>query len=64
MEDIELIPDIINNPDKISISPSKTRGLHRDALIYEKKIGNYYYYVESINKNKGTLETQTMYINK
>lgn len=64
MEDIQLIPNIVNNPDKISISPSKTRGLRRDALIYEKKIGNLYYYVESINKSKRTLETQTMYINK
>lgn len=64
MKDIKLIPSIINNPDKISISPSKTKGLRRDALIYEKKIGDHYYYVESINKTKGTLETQTMYINK
>ena len=64
MEDIGLIPSIINNPDKISISPSKTKGLRRNAVVYEKKIGDHYYYVESVNKTKGTLETQTMYINK
>ncbi len=61
MEDIRHIPEIFSNPDNILLSPRKnTRG--QEVIIYEKKIGKYYYYLEDININSQQLETQTMYI--
>ena len=41
--DYELIPDIIRNPDEISVSRNNRNML---LLIYRKKIDNVYYYVE------------------
>lgn len=61
MQDIQHIPEIFSNPDNIFLSPRKNnRG--QEVIIYEKKIGKYYYYFEDVNTNSQQLETQTMYI--
>lgn len=60
--DIELIPDILMNPDKLSPSPTPTSS-DQKALIYKKQYGGRTYYVESINKESKTLQMQSMYIN-
>ena len=64
IEDIKLIPKIISEADEIMPSPKTTGKLNRPAIIYKKKMGNKYYYVESVNTKNGKLEPQSMYINK
>ena len=64
IEDIKLIPKIISEADEIMPSPKTTGKLNRPAIIYKKKMGNKYYYVESVNTKDGKLEPQSMYINK
>lgn len=64
IEDIKLIPKIISEADEIMPSSKTTGKLNRPAIIYKKKMGNKYYYVESINTKNGKLEPQSMYINK
>lgn len=52
LEDYLLIPYIIKNRDAVIISPSLTR-IHKNmVIIYEKKIGNQYVYVEEIRKGR------------
>ena len=62
IKDIKLIPKIIKNPDKVTVSWKKNKRWET-VIIYEKTIGNKYYYLENINKKSGYIETQTMYIN-
>ena len=64
LEDIKLIPKIISEADEIIPSKKTTGKLSRPAVIYKKKMGNKYYYVESVNTKDGKLESQSMYINK
>ena len=64
IEDIKLIPKIISEADEIIPSKKTTGKLSRPAIIYKKKMGNKYYYVESVNTKDGKLESQSMYINK
>ena len=59
--DYELIPDIIRNPDEVSVSKNKRNLL---LLVYRKKIDNVYYYVEEIREGKKMLALVTMYIKK
>ena len=67
-KDVALIPYIVANYDKVSLSPQRTYYENLKALIYKKRIGNrIYFYVEAIdNRNKKNvvkmLKTQTMYI--
>lgn len=62
-QELELIPDILTNPDNVSLSPRKTKqGMF--AFVYEKQYQGRVYYVEAINKESGTLQTQVMYVNK
>lgn len=60
-EHILLAPDIIKNPDKIFVSPHKT-GQGNIAVVYKKKIGNFFVYVEEVRKSSKELAFKTMYI--
>ena len=59
MEDIRHIPEIQQNYDNVRLSDHKNTQW-QSVIIYEKKIDNYYYYLEKVNN--GFLDTQTMYI--
>lgn len=62
-EDILLIPRITKEFDNVSLAKEKSEG--RDVLIYSKKIGDQYFYYETIGgkKNK-TLQPKTFYKRK
>ena len=60
MEDIRHIPEIQQNYDNVRLSNYKNTQW-QSVIIYEKKIGNYYYYLERVTE-KWLLDTQTMYI--
>lgn len=62
-EDILLIPLITGDFDNVALAKEKSEG--RNILIYSKKIGNMYFYYESVGgrKNK-TLQPKTMYKRK
>lgn len=62
-EDILLIPLITGDFDKVALAKEKSEG--RSVLIYSKKIGNMYFYYETVggSKNK-TLQPKTMYKRK
>ena len=61
LEDYLLVPYIIKNRDKLSISTSKTRQKESTVLVYEKQIGLIFYYVEEIRAGKKSLAFQTLY---
>ena len=52
LEDYLLIPYIIRNRDEVTISPSKTKTNRQNVLLYKKKIGLQYVYVEEIRDGK------------
>ena len=52
IEDYLLIPYIIRNRDEVTISPSKTVTNKQNVLLYKKKIGVQYVYVEEIRDGK------------
>ena len=62
-KDILLIPRITKEFDNVSLAKEKSEG--RDVLIYSKKIGDQYFYYETIGgkKNK-TLQPKTFYKRK
>jgi phage putative head morphogenesis protein, SPP1 gp7 family len=60
--DIALIPAITRDYDKIWLSPELARDGSK-VLIYEKTIGNKYFYLEAIGEG-GVLKPKTMYIKK
>ena len=59
-EDLLLIPEILNNPDNISKSPYKDFS-NRDALFFEKIIGDNARIVMGIAKRKNALIFDTFY---
>jgi hypothetical protein len=62
--DIALIPEITRHFDSVVLSP-KRAGNGQRILIYRKKIGNEYYYLEGINsEEERKLNPKTMYIKK
>ena len=61
IEDYLLVPFIIRNRDKVHISSSKSKLHDMNLLVYEKKIGLTYYYVEEIKTGKKSLAFQTLY---
>ena len=61
IEDYLLVPFIIRNRDKVSISTSKSKRHDMHLLVYEKQIGLNYYYVEEIRTGKRSLAFQTLY---
>lgn len=52
LEDYLLIPYIIKNRDEISFSPSKTSFRGNNVVLYKKKIGFQYVYVEEYRDGK------------
>ena len=52
LEDYMMIPFIIRNRDKVSFSPSKTASREKNVILYMKKIGYQYVYVEEIRNGK------------
>ena len=52
LQDYLLIPFIIRNRDEVTISPSKTGTNNQNVLLYKKKIGFQYVYVEEIRDGK------------
>ena len=52
LQDYLLIPFIIRNRDEVTISPSKTGTNKQNVLLYKKKIGFQYVYVEEIRDGK------------
>ena len=52
LEDYLLIPYIIRNRDEVSFSPSKPASRGKSAILYRKKIGCQYMYVEEIRNGK------------
>ena len=52
LEDYLLIPFIIRNRDEVSFSPSKTASREKNVILYMKKIGYQYVYVEEIRNGK------------
>ena len=61
LEDYLLVPFIIRNRDKVSISTSKSKRHEMGIVVYEKLIGSNYYYVEEIRTGKKSLAFQTLY---
>jgi hypothetical protein len=61
IEDYMLVPFIIRNRDKVSISTSKSKRHEMNIVVYEKLIGSNYYYVEEIRTGKKSLAFQTLY---
>ncbi|MDR3049438.1 MAG: DUF1073 domain-containing protein [Elusimicrobiota bacterium] len=62
-EDILLIPEITKNYDDVRLSSEKSE--NRDILMYEKKIGDKYYYFESVGgKKTPDLRPKSMFIKK
>lgn len=59
--DFLLIEDICKNPEKITLSKSKSSGNGNSVLIYEKKIFDYYYYFEEIRTGRKKLGMVTLY---
>ena len=52
LQDYLLIPFIIRNRDEVTISPSKTGTNNQNVLLYKKRIGPQYVYVEEIRDGK------------
>ena len=52
LEDYLLIPFIIRNRDEVTISPAKSGTNNKNVLLYKKKIGLQYVYVEEIRDGK------------
>jgi hypothetical protein len=61
IEDYMLVPFIIRNRDKVSISTAKSKRHEMSIVVYEKLIGSNYYYVEEIRTGKKSLAFQTLY---
>ena len=64
-DDYAKIPDILENYDKVSVSPNKNTGAGNDVIIYEKEYGDgYIYYLEEKRDKRKSLAFQTMYKKK
>ncbi|GBR75358.1 hypothetical protein NO2_0039 [Candidatus Termititenax persephonae] len=62
-DDLKLIPEITKNYDSLKLSPETSEG--RPVLVYTKKIGNEYYYLETVGgKKTRDLRSKSMWIRK
>ena len=52
LQDYLPIPYIIRNRDEVSFSPSKTASREKSVILYKKKVGYQYVYVEEIRDGK------------
>jgi phage-Barnase-EndoU-ColicinE5/D-RelE like nuclease3 len=59
INDFELIPDIVANPDEVEKVETNKRGL--EVILYTKKIGATYYYYEEIRTGRKKVALNTMY---
>ena len=63
--DILLIPEITKNYDDVMLSPQKNKSTQQEVLVYRKKIGDEFVYLETISgKNSKELRSNTMWIVK
>ncbi len=62
-EDIEKIPEIINNSDKI-FSETHAKRLRLPGIVFVKRINGTIYYVALVRKGKGELAAHTMWKTK
>lgn len=64
-DDYARIPEILEEYDKVSKSPNKTKGTENEVIIYEKEFGDgYIYYLEEKRDNRKSLAFHTMYKKK
>ena len=64
-DDYSRIPEILEDYDKVSKSPNKTKGTENEVIIYEKGFGDgYVYYLEEKRDNRKSLAFHTMYKKK
>ncbi len=59
--DFLLIPDIINNPDKIYLSNERSKQSQLQVIIYKKKFFNTFYYLEEVRIGKKKVALKTLY---
>ena len=63
IEDYLLIPDIVSNPDNITIGEKSNIGT--ELVIYEKEVQEVcYFYVEEVRKKRKSLSMKTLYKRK
>lgn len=58
--DFELLPDIINHADEISLGSNKTTGNLNDTIVYQKRINGHVLIVEEVRKGRKKLAFHTM----
>ena len=64
-KDILLIPEITKNYDDVMLSPQKNKSTQQEVLVYRKKIGDEFVYLETISGKKSKeLRSNTMWIVK
>lgn len=62
-DDLKLIPEITKNYDSLKLSPETSEG--RPVLVYTKKIGHEYYYLETVGgKKTRDLRSKSMWIKR
>ena len=52
LQDYLLVPYIIRNRDEVSFSPAKTASREKNVILYKKKVGYQYVYVEEVRNGK------------
>ena len=64
-EDYALIPEILENYDRVTKSPNRSRSTGNEVVIYEKEFNDgYVYYLEEKRDKRKSLSFQTMYKKK
>lgn len=62
-EDVAMIPLVISNPDKVSLS-TKTDANGRKALLFEKDLGDIFITVQAVSDGTHSIQADTLYIKK
>ncbi len=60
IEDYLLVPYIIKERDRVTVSPQKDVSHHNTILEYTKQIGDVYYYVEEVRKKNKSLAFKSL----
>lgn len=62
-DDIARIPEVLSSPDRVYLSEeADSKG--RNALVFEKQIGDRYISIQGVSDGKHLLQTDTLYIRK
>lgn len=61
LEDYLLIPIIIRYRDTVEISPKTENSHNNQVLVYKKRIGDMYFYVEEIRKRNKSLAFKSLW---